>query len=141
MLKKAVSWFHSSKYKDMYRITDDNIIFNSKYRNLGAYAVCINDAELILKPSIVERNSLYDAGVTLLINNEYAVELLIEELEAWYDVVRTFDLYQASAIWASFILSSNNEEILNSIKSNQSRRNMSTSNKEFTKKRIRKNRD
>jgi len=103
ILKTALEWFYSDKYKDLYIYKDDEINFNNKYNNLYLLTdISIGDKEIMIKPVVVYKNETYQEGILLNLNDDASVYLDIDELESFYYVIKKFDLYTNSIILASY---------------------------------------
>lgn len=119
ILKQSLNWFYSSKYDDMFIYKNDEVQFNDKYKKLVFRTdVTVGQKIFAIKPSLVERYDIYEEGVIVFLDNEYSVSLDVFELEALYNTIKNFDLYQSSVALANFVLSKDNDNLLFNVNTN-----------------------
>ena len=113
ILRNAVKWFYEEEYADMFIIKNDEIKFNSKYKDFVEETnSTINRKIIRIKPRLVEKDDHYEEGVVMNLDDAFLVELSIDELEALYDAINTFDLYQNSLLLTTYVLNAHPEELM-----------------------------
>ena len=134
-LKSCLEWFYSAEYADMFIEKKNEIKFNSKYADVQeSNSYTIDQKVVRIRPSIVERDDIYDEGVIMNLNDDYLVSLTVTELESLYNTISNFDLYQSSLILTHYVLTSHPEVLLSSQVSSTRRANTLSSSDVFKRK-------
>ena len=113
LLRNALKWFYNTEYEKMFFIKNEEIKFNAKFKDERLETnITIDKKYVCIRPAIIEVDDHYDQGVIMNLNEEALVELTVEELEALYDAINGFNLYESSLILTSYVLSSHPEMLL-----------------------------
>lgn len=105
MLRDAVSWFNDPIFANVFIYKNNEVFINPEYKNLSTEAYRLTgNSKIIITPHLLQiENEMYE-GVIMYMNsyNTY-VELTIDQLEALYDFVDSFRLYEASQLLINYV--------------------------------------
>lgn len=120
-LKRAMQWFYADKYENLFIHENDDIIFNSDFKEerIEMYGL-VGNKSIILVPDVVEIETQLYEGVTMFLNSQDVyVQMTLDQLEALHDFFQHFDLYLSSVMVSNYVaqLSAENIEAMESAKS------------------------
>lgn len=113
ILDRALSWFDSKEYEDMYIFVNEILMLNAKYNTLkvGYRPKYMENQGFSIAPITLEyANGKYQEGVRIYINKiENFMELTVDELRELYDILYQFDFgaevnQTYIALWHSYMV-------------------------------------
>lgn len=104
-LRDAVSWFNDTEFADVFIYKDKEVYLNSKYKGLQAEAYrLVGNSTIAISPHILEiENEMYEGVIMYMNSYNNFVEMTIDQLEALYDFVDSFRLYEASQLLINYV--------------------------------------
>jgi hypothetical protein len=111
--KEILTWFYSDKYEPMFIYKDNDIIFNSDFRQekVEIYNL-VGNKGIVIVPDVIEIETQLYEGITMFLNSQdQYVQMTIDQIEALYDFFLSFNLYQSSQMLINYVTNINSENI------------------------------
>lgn len=100
--KKALKWFSASV--EIFTEVDDDLIVHTKYKKLNASALgLVGNRNIVIRPSVVDDGDYVYEGVAITLHEpDNVIYMTVDELEAFWDFLSTFNLYMSSQMMLNF---------------------------------------
>jgi hypothetical protein len=112
-LRHVMKWFYADEFENLFIYNNNEIIFNSDYADERAEVYgLVSNKGVVIVPDVVEIETQQYEGITMFLNsNDQAVQMTIDQIEAFQDFFESFNLYQSSQMLINYVTSINADNI------------------------------
>lgn len=103
-LIKIRKWFYDDEFSKLYKMSNKKLIRNSDFNDTkeGVYFLP-QDKFIEFFPAVIEHENEYYEGVKLLISGAGDYSMKLDEFDAFYEVITSFNLFQSAQLALNYL--------------------------------------